>query len=200
MPRCLLPLAALLIAAPAASAQDAAPFDVVIAGGRVIDPASGLDAVRNVGIVGGTIAAIDDPSAHGTHDDRRAGSGGGAGLHRPPRPWTDAEHYRAQAQDGVTTALELEVGTGDVDRWYDERAGAERSSTTAPAGGHIPARMRRDDTTTGTLVPSGRRRASGATPEEIAEILPATSIRRARRGALASGFGTQLHRRGDAAE
>src|SRR5882762_1548675 len=33
-------------------------FDVVIAGGRVVDPESGLDAVRNVGIRGGIIATI----------------------------------------------------------------------------------------------------------------------------------------------
>src|SRR5258708_28209365 len=33
-------------------------FDVVIAGGRVMDPESGLDGVRNVGITGGRIAAI----------------------------------------------------------------------------------------------------------------------------------------------
>ena len=41
-----------------AAAQPAGPFDIVLAGGRVMDPASGLDAVRDVGIRGGTIAAI----------------------------------------------------------------------------------------------------------------------------------------------
>lgn len=34
-------------------------FDLVIANGRVIDPESGLDAVRNVGVRNGTIAAIE---------------------------------------------------------------------------------------------------------------------------------------------
>src|SRR6266404_9073771 len=33
-------------------------YDVVIANGRVMDPESGLDAVRNVGIAGGKIRAI----------------------------------------------------------------------------------------------------------------------------------------------
>ena len=28
-----------------------------------------------------------------------------------------------KAMDGVTTALELEIGTEDVDRWYDQHAG-----------------------------------------------------------------------------
>src|SRR5688572_25376451 len=33
-------------------------FDLVLRGGRVMDPESGLDAVRNVGIRGGRIAAV----------------------------------------------------------------------------------------------------------------------------------------------
>src|SRR5262249_31641355 len=32
-------------------------------------------------------------------------------------------NYRYKAMDGVTTALELEVGTGDIDRWYADREG-----------------------------------------------------------------------------
>ena len=33
---------------------------LVIKGGRVIDPESGLDAIRNVGVTGGRIEAITD--------------------------------------------------------------------------------------------------------------------------------------------
>jgi hypothetical protein len=39
---------------------------IVIAGGRVIDPETGLHAVRNVGIKGGRIAAISDKKLEGT--------------------------------------------------------------------------------------------------------------------------------------
>ena len=35
------------------SHADSAALDVVIAGGRVMDPESGLDAIRNVGVRGG---------------------------------------------------------------------------------------------------------------------------------------------------
>ena len=38
----------------------AATYDLVIKGGRVIDPSVGLDAVRDVAIVAGKIAAVDD--------------------------------------------------------------------------------------------------------------------------------------------
>ena len=48
-------LIAVLALACAAWAQE---FDMVIANGRVMDPASGLDAVRHIGIRGGKIVAI----------------------------------------------------------------------------------------------------------------------------------------------
>ena len=61
------------------------PYDLVIANGRVIDPESGLDAVRHVGIRGGTIAALSATplaagAGHRRHRPRR-----GARVHRPPR-------------------------------------------------------------------------------------------------------------------
>jgi dihydroorotase len=37
----------------------AATYDVVVKGGRVIDPSIGLDAIRDVAIVAGKIAAVD---------------------------------------------------------------------------------------------------------------------------------------------
>jgi dihydroorotase len=40
-------------------AARAAAYDLVIRGGRVIDPSAGLDAVRDVAIVGGRIAAVE---------------------------------------------------------------------------------------------------------------------------------------------
>lgn len=41
-------------------------YDLVITGGRVIDPETGLDAVRNVGINGDQIAAISEGPLQGT--------------------------------------------------------------------------------------------------------------------------------------
>ena len=43
---------------PRVASAQAESYDLVIANGRVMDPESGLDAVRNVGIRGGKIAAI----------------------------------------------------------------------------------------------------------------------------------------------
>ena len=71
--RILTPVAPLALAATVtllAACAEAAPttgFDLVISGGRVIDPESGLDAVRNIGIVGGRIEAISEETLTGEH-------------------------------------------------------------------------------------------------------------------------------------
>ncbi len=49
-----------LLAAAACADQPAPGYDLVIANGRVMDPESGLDAVRHVSIRGGTIEAISE--------------------------------------------------------------------------------------------------------------------------------------------
>src|SRR5687768_13150408 len=68
------PLAAAL-AFPALGSSAAQPaLDVVIVGGRVLDPESGLDAVRHVGVRGGRIASVtsgaEHPEARDTIDAR----------------------------------------------------------------------------------------------------------------------------------
>ncbi len=46
----------------------AAGYDIVIKGGRVIDPSLGIDAVRDVAVVGGRIAAVETDIAAGGAD------------------------------------------------------------------------------------------------------------------------------------
>src|SRR5262249_7310177 len=50
------------------------------------------------------------------------------------------ENYRYKATDGVTTALEMEVGVSPVAAWYREREGKALINYGATVG-HIPARM-----------------------------------------------------------
>jgi dihydroorotase len=124
----------------AAASLTAQTYDVVIAGGRVIDPASKTDATRFIGINGGTIAAVSpSPLAGKTTIDARGlvVSPGFIDLHSHGQ--TD-ENYRFKARDGVTTALELEVGANPVGAWYAARAGKALVNFGATSG-HIPARM-----------------------------------------------------------
>ena len=119
-------------------AQEA--LDLVIAGGRVMDPESGLDAVRSIGIRRGKIVAISsEPLTARTIVDVRGlvVSPGFIDLHSHGQ--TD-ENYRFKAMDGVTTALEMEVGTAEVATWYAQREGKSLVNFGATVG-HIPARM-----------------------------------------------------------
>jgi len=84
-------------------------FDLVLTGGRVNDLESGLDAVRNIGINGGRIAAVSARELRGRQVISVSGqvvAPGFIDLHSHGQ--TD-ENYRYKAMDGVTSALEMEV-------------------------------------------------------------------------------------------
>ncbi len=113
---------ALIIAfsiAPVAGAESAAQpiYDLVVRGGRVIDPETRLDAIRDVGIAGDRIVAVSEARLEGTVViDARSlvVAPGFIDLHtHSPTPL--GQHY--QVRDGVTTALELEAGAFPVDEF-----------------------------------------------------------------------------------
>jgi dihydroorotase len=115
-------------------------YDVVLRGGRVMDPESNLDAVRNVGIRGKKIAAITAAPLRGRIEIDASGlivAPGFIDLHQHSQT---PEAYRYKAMDGVTTALELEVGVSPVSEWYVAREGKSLINFGASSG-HIPARM-----------------------------------------------------------
>ena len=104
------------------SAQQArgAAYDLVVANGRVIDPETGLDAVRWVGIRGGRIAALSRTPIVGKRTLDARGmvvAPGFIDLHAHGQQMAAA---RMQAFDGVTTALELESGVLPVAAAYDQ--------------------------------------------------------------------------------
>jgi dihydroorotase len=102
-----------------------AEYDVVYAGARAIDPETGLDAVRNIGITAGKIATISTDRLQGrrTIDARGlVASPGFIDLHSHS---TTLQTAKYQAKDGVTTRLELEGGTFPVEPWYAQKAGKE---------------------------------------------------------------------------
>ncbi len=161
-------------------------YDLVIANGRVMDPESGLDAVRNLGIRSGKIVAISSEPLQGKQTIEAKGLVVGPGFIDLHQHGQDAENYAAKAADGVTTALELELGVADVDRWYSERGGKALINFGASAG-HMAVRMAvmHDP---GELLPSGdaaHRVATAAELEEIGALLE----KGLKRGALAVGLG-----------
>jgi N-acyl-D-glutamate deacylase len=101
-------------------------FDLIIQHGRVVDPETGLDDVRSVGIRDGQVAAIASAELVGEHVIDAHGmvvAPGFIDLHahgqQLPAAWM-------QAFDGVTTALELESGVPSVDDYYRDLAAEGR--------------------------------------------------------------------------
>src|SRR5262249_35074199 len=146
-------------------------YDVVFEGGRVMDPASGLDAVRNVGINGKSIAAISARPLSGKTVVDAKGlvvAPGFIDLHQHAQT---PEAYGYKAMDGVTTALELEVGVSPVSSWYAAREGKSVINFGASSG-LIPARMAAMKDT-GDFLPRDRAANVRATPEEQTATLAA---------------------------
>ena len=116
----VLPLAAVQLLLAACGSP---PHDLVILHGRVMDPETGLDAPRNVGITGGAIVALSEEELRG-HDTLDATglvvAPGFIDLHAHGQ---DPVSARLQALDGVTAALEMEVGVHPVAPWYASREG-----------------------------------------------------------------------------
>jgi cytosine/adenosine deaminase-related metal-dependent hydrolase len=99
-------------------------WDVVLRGGRVIDPESGLDDVRDVAVVRDRVAQVGTALPAGLFDVDVTGLVVTAGFVDLHSHVTDVAGLRLQALDGVTTALELEAGVTPVAAAY-RRAAAE---------------------------------------------------------------------------
>ena len=99
-------------------------WDVVLRGGRVIDPETGLDAVRDVALAGGQIAAVAETLPPGRGEVDVTGLVVTAGFIDLHSHVDDIGGLRLQAADGVTTALELEAGSTPVADAY-RRAAAD---------------------------------------------------------------------------
>ena len=167
-------------------AQRAAEFDVVLINGRVMDPESNLDAVRNVGLSNGKIMAISNRALRGRTVIDLKGMVVAPGFIDLHAHGADAENNRYQARDGVTTALEMEVGVSPVAAWYAAREGKSLINFGATVG-HIPAKMAvmKD---TGAFLPRDNAKDKVATADEVRQI--ADLIRKGLdEGGLGIGFG-----------
>jgi cytosine/adenosine deaminase-related metal-dependent hydrolase len=165
----IIALALMVGGSTLATAQE---YDVVVEGGRVMDPETGLDAVRNVGIREGRIASISTAPLSGRRVIHAAGlvvAPGFIDLHQHAQ---DTASQRVKAFDGVTTALEMEIGAPDVTQFLKAKEGRSliHYGTTASQvaaralvfGAPLPE---------GTILPkSGAATDQLATPEQIQRI------------------------------
>ena len=176
--RTLIFFLSLLFTTAIASAQQ---FDLVLEGGRVMDPETGLDGVRNVGIRDGKIVRITAETLSGRRVVHAAGlviAPGFIDLHQHGQ---DLESQRVKALDGVTTALELEIGVPDVAQFLKAKAGRSLihygTSASHPAaraqvfGAPLPAEPSKTHPGIPEILPkSGPATDQAATPEQIENI------------------------------
>jgi N-acyl-D-aspartate/D-glutamate deacylase len=115
-------------------------WDLVLRGGRVIDPESGLDAARDVAMTNGRIAAVGTGLTAKADIDvtGQVVTAGFIDLHSHV---SDLGALRLQALDGVTTALELEAGVTPVAQAYRRAAEQGRPINYGFAASWALARM-----------------------------------------------------------
>ena len=116
-------------------------YDLVLRGGRVIDPESGMDTVTDVAVSRGRIAGIGTGRATAAQDLDVTGHVVTAGFVDVHSHVTDVAGMRLRALDGVTTAFELEGGVTPVEPAYRQAAAEGRPINYGFAASWALARM-----------------------------------------------------------
>lgn len=192
---------ALTLITASSALADNPVYDVVISGGRVMDPETGLDAIRNVGILADRIAAISSEPLHGKRVIKAKGQVVAPGFIDLHSHTNESPSVAYNAQDGVTTHLELEIGVYPVAQWYQSRTGKELinfGATVSHTGARRAAQL--ED----PAFESAAKAASGGKEEAYDDYISAHAIPAARyqsfldkvaqgleEGALGLGSGTQ---------
>jgi len=117
-----LAASALIIGVMTALSGHAQDYDLVINGGRVMDPETEFDAVANVAIKDGRIVAITNQPITGDETIDATGLVVSPGFIDTHYHATDVFATKMALRDGVTTGMDLEAGSFNVKGWYDEKA------------------------------------------------------------------------------
>jgi N-acyl-D-aspartate/D-glutamate deacylase len=187
-------LLCLLLVSGFAAAQQ---FDLVLEGGRVMDPESGLDAIRDVGIRDGKVARISTEPLSGRRVIHATGLVVAPGFIDLHQHGQELASQRVKAFDGVTTALEMEIGVPDVRSFLESKEGRSLINYGTTAS-HVAARalvfgapLPSSTTGIGGILPkSGPATDRPATPEQIRRV--EEQLRKElSAGALGIGMGIQ---------
>ncbi|EHM01348.1 D-glutamate deacylase [Acetobacteraceae bacterium AT-5844] len=116
-------------------------YDLIIRRGRLLDPETGLDAVGDVAVRGGEIIATGQVEGSAAREIDATGLCVAPGFIDLHAHGQSIPADRMQAFDGVTTALELEVGVLPVAGWYEKQATTGRVLNYGTAAAWISARI-----------------------------------------------------------
>jgi N-acyl-D-aspartate/D-glutamate deacylase len=166
MCRLIFSLFLLMLSTTIVAAQQ---YDLVLEGGRVMDPETGLDAVRNVGIRDGKIVRVSSEALSGRRVVHASGLVVAPGFIDLHQHGQDMESQRVKALDGVTTALEMEIGVPDVAEFLQSKAGHSLIHYGTSAS-HVAARAQ----VFGAPLPAGPTTTHAGIPEILPRSGPAT--------------------------
>lgn len=166
MRKLIFSLCLLVFATTIAPAQQ---YDLVLEGGRVMDPETGLDAIRNVGIRDGKIARVSSEALNGRRVVHASGLVVAPGFIDLHQHGQDLESQHVKALDGVTTALELEIGVPDVAQFLKAKDGHSLIHYGTSAS-HVAARAQ----VFGAPLSGGGTRTHAGIPEILPKSGPAT--------------------------
>ncbi len=165
--------------AHSALAQEA-PYDIVIRGGRVMDPETGYDSRANVGISNGRVAVVTVAAIDGDRVIDAEGKVVAPGFIDILSSGFSIEGNRYKVMDGVTTILRMHGGPVEVGRWYDSLSGEGRIINYGTTVGHGALRV----------AVGIEDRNVPATTAQI-EGMVTLAKRAIREGAVGIGFGVQ---------
>jgi hypothetical protein len=103
-------------------------FDVVILNGRVMDPETNFDGIRNVGVKDGKIAIITEAEIAGKETIDAEGHVVAPGFIDTHQHATDQFSRKVNLRDGLTTQMDFEAGAGDVAKWYSDHEGKTQAN------------------------------------------------------------------------
>ena len=183
-------VAALVALGPAVAVS--ASYDLVIKDGRVLDPETGLDAVRDVGINGNRITRVSATPLTGTHTIDAHGlivAPGFIDLHQHGQ---DDGSGVLKAFDGVTSGLEMEIGVPEVKPFLARKTGHSliNFGTTASHSAARAAAFGQPLTGSELIAASGRSTNDPATDAQLAQM-EARLQSELDAGALGIGMGIQ---------
>jgi N-acyl-D-aspartate/D-glutamate deacylase len=144
-------------------------YDLVLEGGRVMDPETGLDAVRSIGIRDGKIVRVSSEALSGRRVIHATGLVVAPGFIDLHQHGQDLESQRVKALDGVTAALEMEIGVPDVARFLKTKEGHSLIHYGTSAS-HVAARA----LVFGVPLSGGPAKTQAGIPEILPKSGPAT--------------------------
>lgn len=181
--RFLLLVVALLSLRPEyvhAQQRAAGSYDIVITGGRVIDPASGTDSIRNVGVRSGRIAAVTRSPIRGRKVIDARGLVVAPGFIDLVAAAVKDEGGSFKATDGVTTNINMHGGPVKVAEWIEKVRAAGSIVNYGTVVGHPELRY-----TAGV-----RDSKTAATPAQV-DSMVALARAAIDEGAVGIGFGLE---------